>query len=126
MPPDAAAASNISPCSRQARSQLGSRLAVASMAKDKRPLPAPACRAGKAATRRRKASTAPDFPVAGSRLLSSPAFALRNICDRRAAEVHWLRIRDLWLPPARFGPKQGINILDSVTNDFGTLIPSRS
>src|SRR6266851_7584343 len=73
-PPSAAVASNISPWMRQARSQLGSRLAVASSAKISRPRP-PDGRGGGARCRsRRKASTSaetsPGFAGVGSRLSS--------------------------------------------------------
>src|SRR5712691_2092725 len=73
-PPKAAVASNISPWIWQARSQVGSRLAVASSAKISRPRP-PGGRGGARCRSRRKASTSadtsPDFASVGSRLLSS-------------------------------------------------------
>src|SRR5712691_7134704 len=73
-PPKAAVASNISPWMRQARSQVGSRLAVASSAKISRPRP-PGGRGGARCRSRRKASTSADtsadFDSVGSRLSSS-------------------------------------------------------
>src|ERR1700691_5215566 len=50
---------------RQARSQLGSREAVASMAKTSRPRPE-AARTGRCSILRRNASTSDDLPAAGS------------------------------------------------------------
>src|SRR5229473_1218412 len=74
-PPKAAVASNISPWMRQARSQLGSRLAVASSAKIRRPRP-PDGRGGGARCRaRRKASTSAE---------TSPGFAAGQEIDADA------------------------------------------
>src|SRR5436190_22466107 len=69
-PPSAAVASNISPWIRQARSQVGSRLAVASSAKMSRPRPPPGRTAGARCRSRRKASMSAECDFAGSWSLS--------------------------------------------------------
>src|SRR6202022_3330395 len=70
-PPRAAVASNISPWIRQARSQVGSRLAVASSAKISRPRPPPVCATGARFSLSRKSATSAECRSVGSRLLSS-------------------------------------------------------
>src|SRR3954471_4166860 len=63
MPPISLAATNISPCCVEATSQVGSRLAVASMANSSRPRPPPAVFGGRLATSRVKSSTAEEVAV---------------------------------------------------------------
>src|SRR5437762_5690535 len=70
-PPLWLAATNISPCRDEARSQVGSRLAVASMANSKRPRLPGVRLAGRRSTSRTNASTSFAPAVDGS--LRSPA-----------------------------------------------------
>src|SRR6516165_11241121 len=56
---------------RQARSQVGSRLAVASKAKISRPRPPPVCAAGACFSLSKKSATSAECRSVGSRLLSS-------------------------------------------------------
>src|SRR5689334_13602853 len=79
-PPRSLAAENISPWMRQARSQVGSRLAVASIAKISRPTP-PLRTTGMALTLARKSATSPRVDLVGS-LLSVPGMATRRIWPR--------------------------------------------
>src|SRR6202022_1360801 len=78
-PPRAAVASNISPWIRQARSQVGSRLAVASSAKINRPRPPPVSATGARFSLSRKSATSAECRSVGSRVLSSLITSSRRL-----------------------------------------------
>src|SRR5215469_3730589 len=103
-PPSAAVASNISPWMRQARSQVGSRLAVASSAKISRPRPPPGRTAGAFCRFSRNWSTSAERASVGSRFLPS------LISPSRRAEPHRGIVKDgAAIRQTRIGARQEID-----------------